>query len=233
MKYKNLLIVGLTSIALAGCGKKAEDAANTASTAATSGNTVALKTEIPEERIDGTPQPIKVPNLEAAPKSIPTLMVPEGTTLLSTNKPVSSSDDFPIVGNLTYITDGDKQAGSGYFVELFEGPQWVQIDLTSPAELHAIWIWHYHSQARAYHDVIVQVSNDPTFQSGVTTLFNNDYDNSAGVEKGSDKPYVDTRFGKLINAKGINAQYVRLYSNGNTANDMNHYTEVEVYGMNP
>ena len=47
----------------------------------------------------------------------------------------------------------------------------------------------------------------------------------------SSKPYVDSRFGKLIDAKGANAQYVRLYSNGNTANDMNHYIEVEVYGI--
>jgi hypothetical protein len=41
---------------------------------------------------------------------------------------------------------------------------------------------------------------------------------------------VDSRYGKLIDAKGSSAQYVRLYSNGNTANDMNHYIEVEVYG---
>ena len=26
------------------------------------------------------------------------------------------------------------------------------------------------------------------------------------------------------------ARYVRLYSNGNTANDLNHYVEVEVFG---
>ena len=116
------------------------------------------------------------------------------------------------------------------FLELANGLQWVQIDLEAPSELAAIWVWHYHSQKRAYHDVIVQVSNDPEFATGVTTLFNNDYDNSAEQGKGSDKPYVDTRYGKLIDAKGTKAQYVRLYSNGNTANDMNHFIEVEVYG---
>jgi hypothetical protein len=111
-----------------------------------------------------------------------------------------------------------------------DGLQWIQIDLEQSADLSAVWIWHYHSQARAYHDVIVQVSNDAEFTDGVTTLFNNDYDNSADFGKGSNKPYVDSRFGKLVDAKGINARYVRLYSNGNTANDMNHYIEVEVYG---
>ena len=106
----------------------------------------------------------------------------------------------------------------------------MQIDLEAEAELAAIWIWHYHSQKRAYHDVIVQVSNDPEFATGVTTRFNNDYDNSAQQGKGTDKPYVDTRYGKLIDAKAAKAQYVRLYSKGNTANDMNHYIEIEVYG---
>jgi hypothetical protein len=189
-----------------------------------------LTTEIPPELIEGTPQPIKVANLEKAPTSAPTLMVPEGTKLLSAGKPVTGSDDFPIIGELEYITDGDKEAGEGYFVELMDGLQWVQIDLEAEAALAAIWVWHYHSQARAYHDVIVQVSNDPEFASGVTTLFNNDYDNSAELGKGSGKPYVETRFGKLIDAKNTKARYVRLYSNGNTANDMNHYIEVEVYG---
>ena len=192
---------------------------------------MALSTEIPPELIEGTPQPIKVPNLEQAPTSAPTLMVPEGTTLLSAGKSVTGSDDFPIIGELAYITDGDKEAGEGYFVELMDGLQWVQIDLGAPADLSAIWVWHYHSQARAYHDVVVQVSNDPAFEEGVTTLFNNDYDNSAEMGKGSNKPYVETRFGKLIDAKGTNAQYVRLYSNGNTSNDMNHYIEVEVFGV--
>ena len=190
-----------------------------------------LATQIPSELIEGTPQPIKVPNLEPEPKSAPTLMVPEGTVLISAGKSVTSSDDFPIIGELDYITDGDKEAGEGYFVELMDGSQWIQIDLGNPHELNAIWIWHYHSQKRAYHDVIVQISNDYSFETGVRTLFNNDYDNSAEQGKGSNKPYVESRFGKLIDAKGETAQFVRLWSTGNTANDMNHYIEVEIYGQ--
>jgi len=199
-------------------------------TGTVSAGMLALTTNIPPELIEGTPQPIKVPQLVAAPKVAPSLMVPEGTELLSAGKSVTGSDDFPIIGELEYITDGNKEAGEGYFVELMDGLQWIQIDLEQSADLSAVWIWHYHSQARAYHDVIVQISNDAEFTDGVTTLFNNDYDNSADFGKGSNKPYVDSRFGKLVDAKGINARYVRLYSNGNTANDMNHYIEVEVYG---
>ncbi|MGZ0654924.1 discoidin domain-containing protein [Coraliomargarita sp. W4R53] len=231
MKHLALLTLASSALIFSGCGDKgASDSASSDNAAAADGTSIMLTTEIPEELIEGTPQPVKVANLEKALTSPPVLMVPEGTTLLSAGKPVTGSDDFPIIGELEYITDGDKEAGEGYFVEIMDGPQWVQIDLESPADLSAIWLWHYHSQKRAYHDVVVQVSNDPEFATGVTTLFNNDYDNSAEQGKGSDKPYVDNRFGKLIDAKGTNAQYVRLYSNGNTANDMNHYIEVEVYG---
>mgnify|MGYP001965765807 CR=1 FL=1 len=227
-----IAILGITA-----CSEKPDASAESGDTPETSGTpaaasgNIALTTDIPPELIEGTPQPIKVPKLEQAPTSAPTLMVPEGTTLLSAGKEVIGSDDFPIIGELEYITDGDKDAGEGYFVELMDGLQWIQIDLGAPAKLSAIWIWHYHSQKRAYHDVIVQISNDPEFATGVTTLFNNDYDNSAEMGKGNDKPYVESRFGKLIDAKGSDAQYVRLYSNGNTANDMNHYIEAQVFGI--
>ena len=202
----------------------------TTSSVTISEESVSLTTQIPPELIEGTPQPIKVPNLELAPQKAPTILVSNNTDLLSIGMPIAASDDFPIIGELEYITDGDKDAGEGYFVELMDGLQWIQIDLQTPSVINAVWIWHYHSQKRAYHDVVVQVSNDANFASNVTTLFNNDYDNSSELGKGSDYPYVESRFGKLINAEGIEARYVRLYSNGNTSNDMNHYIEVEVYG---
>jgi len=71
--------------------------------------------------------------------------------------------------------------------------------------------------------VVVQIADDPAFAAGVTTV----YDNSAS---GTDRPYVETYFGKLIDAKGTKGRYVRLYSNGNTTDKLNHYIEVEVFG---
>ena len=96
-------------------------------------------------------------------------------------------------------------------------------------------IWHFHSQYRVYHDVIVQVSDDPDFVKGVKTVFNNDFDNSSGQGIGKQKEYIDDYRGKLIDAKDAQGQpakgrYVRLYSKGNTTDDYNHYVEVEVYG---
>jgi len=232
MKHKTTILAALCSatvLAITSCGKKDGDSAGSSGPAGVAGG-VPLETELPAELIEGTPQPIKVPNLVQAPTKAPELLVPEGTVLLSKGKPVTSSDDAPIIGDLTLITDGDKEAGEGYFVELLDGLQWVQIDLEKAAEIYGIWVWHFHSQKRAYHDVIIQVSDDPEFKNGVTTLFNNDYDDSAKMSKGKDNPYVETRYGLLIDGKGTKGRYVRLYSNGNTSNEMNHYIEVEVFG---
>jgi hypothetical protein len=137
----------------------------------------------------------------------------------------------PVIGELSFVTDGKKSGEDGYYVELGPGLQWVQIDLDKTDTLAAIVIWHYHSQARVYRDVVVQVSDDKDFINGVTTLFNNDHDNTSGLGVGKDKEYIETYEGKLVDAKGVKARYVRLYSSGNTSNDMNHYVEVEVYGI--
>lgn len=230
MKSTNVLSLIALTIALASCGGEKEGGAAASSGPGGTPGGVPLTPELPPELIEGTPSPMKVPNLVPAPKTAPEFLVPEGTELLSAGKPVTSSDDYPIIGEVSLITDGDKEAGEGYYVELLDGLQWVQIDLGASSDIHAVWLWHFHSQKRAYHDVIVQISDDPEFKDGVTTVFNNDYDDSAGMGKGSDHPYVETRFGKVIDGKGSKGQYVRLYSQGNTSNDMNHYIEVEVYG---
>jgi len=192
---------------------------------------VALETEIPPENIEGTPKPPKgIPNLVQPPSKAPAFLVPAGTVLLSKGKTVTSSDDYPIIGTLDLITDGEKDAGEGYFVELMDGTQWVQIDLEKSSTVSAIWTWHFHSQKRAYNDVIIQISDDAEFKTGVTTVYNNDYDNSSQFGKGSDNPYVESRFGLLVDGKGTKGRYVRLYSKGNSSNEMNHYIEVEVSG---
>jgi len=137
---------------------------------------------------------------------------------------------MPIIGEIEYVTDGEKSGEAGYYVELGPGSQYVQIDLGASYAIHAILVWHFHSQARVYRDVVVHVSDDPDFISEVKTVFNNDHDNSSGLGIGRDKEYIETNEGRLIDTRGISGRYVRLYSSGNTSNDMNHYVEVEVYG---
>lgn len=187
---------------------------------------VPLKTDLPKPLFVGTPVPIKnIPNLEPKTKGErPDFMVPAGTVNLAKGKTVTASDKEPVIGSLDLITDGDKEGDEGSWVEFGPGKQWVQIDLEKPADIFAVIVWHYHSQERVYLDVVVQVSNDPTFEKDVTTIF----DNTPGT--GKDLAYIESYKGKLIDAKGAKGRYVRLYSKGNTTNKMNHYIEVEVFG---
>jgi hypothetical protein len=199
--------------------------------AALSQDKVPLKTQLPRPLFVGTPVPLNVPNLEPPMKGRrPDFMVPAGTLNLAKGKKVASSDNNPVVGTLDLVTDGDKAGDEGSWVELGPGKQWVQIDLSKSANVYAVLLWHFHSQARVYRDVVVQVSNDPSFKSGATTVFNNDFKGELGLGTGKDLNYVETYQGKLIDAKGVNGRYVRLYSNGNTTNKLNDYIEVEVWG---
>ncbi len=189
-----------------------------------------LKLQLPKPMFIGTPRNINSPNLEKITgKPRGAFFVPAGTKLVSLNKPVMASDTQPVIGEVGLVTDGEKSGEDGYFVEFGPGKQYVQIDLNAPQPLQAIVVWHYHSQARVYRDIVIQVSDDKDFVSGVTTIFNNDHDNSSGLGIGKDKEYIETFEGKLFDPRGTKARYVRLWSNGNTSNDMNHYVEVEVY----
>ncbi len=198
--------------------------------ASASAANVPLKVEYPKPLFAGTPRPISLANLEAAHTTRADIMVSADVKLLSKGKTVTSSDALPVIGELTYLTDGDKTGIDGAYVELGPGVQWVQVDLGATAKVAAVAVWHFHSQARVYHDVIIQVSDDKDFKKGVTTIFNNDDDNSAKLGKGSDKSYVETNHGRILDAKGAAGRYVRLISNGNTSDELNHYCEVEVFG---
>ena len=192
---------------------------------------VALGIKLPKPMFVGTPQNIRIPRLEKPlGRPRPPFLAPKGTKNVALGKPVLSSDQEPIIGEIEMITDGDKEGADGSYVEFAPFLQHVTIDLEDEFDIYAITLWHFHKQGRVYSDVVVQIADDPDFITNVRTLFNNDLDNSAGLGIGEDMHYVETHEGRLIDAKGNRARYVRLYSNGNSSNELNHYIEVEVYG---
>ena len=192
---------------------------------------VKLDADLPEPMFQGTPTNFETDNLDPnTGEARGDVFVPEGTKLVSKGKPVSSSYPNPIIGDLNQITDGEKAGHEGTYVTLGPGKQWVQIDLEKKQKIQGILLWHYHSQARVYHDVIVQVSNDKDFLDA-KTVFNNDHDNSSGLGIGDNYEYVETNEGRWIEVDGVTGRYVRAYSKGNTSNEMNHYTEMEVYAQ--
>jgi hypothetical protein len=172
-----------------------------------------------------------LPNLEeVSVKPREPFYAPAGTTNVALGRPVTSTEKEPIWGDLALITDGDKEATDGSYVELGPSLQSVTIDLGAPHYIYAILFWHYHKQPQYYFDVVVQVADEADFLVNIRTLFNNDDDNSSGLGIGTDMNYVETYEGRLVDARGTRARYVRLYSNGNNNNGLNHYTEVEVFG---
>jgi len=173
-----------------------------------------------------------VPNLEVHnPNERMVLLAPDGCINLALGKPVSASDEKPVIGELKQVTDGDKLGPDGSYVELGPGSQWVQIDLGQEAAVYGVVLWHYFVQRdRVYYDVTVRTADDEGFTRNVRTLYNNDHDNSSGLGAGKDKAYRESYEGRIIQTKGEKTRYVRLYSNGNTTNELNQYIEVEVWG---
>lgn len=190
-----------------------------------------IKIDLPEPMFVGTPTNLSVPHLEKPlGKPRPPFLAPKGTENVALGKSITSTDEFPIIGELEMITDGENDADDGYFVELGPFTQNVTIDLEKEYNIYAVVVWHFHKQPRVYFDVVVQTADDADFTKNVHTIFNNDIDNSSGLGKGKDMHYVETAEGKLIDAKGVKGRFVRLYSKGNNSNDLNHYVEVSVYG---
>jgi hypothetical protein len=212
---------------------RAADAPNDKPAASVAG-LVPLDLKLPPPAFKGTPKDLQVgPNVEPlSDKPRPPMMVPAGLKNLAreAQTKVTCSDKNVTAENIAKITDGDKEASDQSIIFIHKGTQWVQMDFGSPQEIYAVAIWHAHNSPKVYHDVIVQVADDADFIENVRTVFNNDSDNTSGLGVGTDREYFETNEGKLINAKGVKARYIRFYSKGSTESALNEYTELEAYG---
>ncbi|NBN95409.1 MAG: discoidin domain-containing protein [Verrucomicrobia bacterium] len=188
---------------------------------------------LPKSVALGTPRPMKINNLEpvsSAPRKLP--KVPAAAVNLAKGCNVTSSAREAAAGDFSYLTDGDKGGEEGFEVELPRGAHWVQIDLAKQAEISAIALWHFHRERRVYFNVIVQISDDASFKSGVTTVYNNDSENELGLGKGKDYCYYESNEGRVMAVSpAVKGRYVRFYSKGNSAGPSNDYIEAEVWGV--
>lgn len=191
----------------------------------------ALDIKLPKAYFSSTPLNYEGEHFEQTDfRDPPPFMAPKGAVNLSQGKKVTSSNPEPNYGKLDLITDGKIGQEEEFVVELAYGPQWIQIDLGQQSELYAIALWHFYSNDRVYFDVVVRTADDAEFTKNVQTLYNADYDNSLKLGAGEDLEYADTYKGRTIDAKHARGRYVRLYSNGNTSDECNHYIEVQVFG---
>ena len=216
--------------AIAGAGVFAVLAAT--ATAAEPKATEPLALQLPAPTLKGTPEDLPAgPNIEPLSEvPPPAFMVPKGVKNVSAGKPVTSSVK-PFTGEVSQLTDGKKEAMDDDAVEMKKGTQWVQIDLGQAYPIYAVAMWHDHRYIQVMHDVIVQISDDPDFATGVTTVFNNDSDNSSGLGVGADREYFETYRGRIVDAKGVKARYVRAYTKGSSLSALNCWQEIEVYAL--
>lgn len=225
-----LLVLVLTWTA----GGAAQEPAKGAVKAPADASLAPLPLTLPKPKFQGTPK--NVPPGTTVPKSTgdyklrAPFLAPPGTQNVALKKPVVLSLEDTISGRADLLTDGDKEAVEGSCVVLNPGLQYVQVDLGAMFQAYAIVFWLNHGDPRVFHDVIVQVAEDADFITGVQTVFSNDHDNSGGLGIGQELEYFETFEGKLVDAKGVKTRYVRVYTNGNTADELNYFTEVEVYG---
>jgi hypothetical protein len=192
-----------------------------------------LQLELPAPTLKGTPEQLPTgPNIEANSDKAPAAMlIAKGAKNVALNKPVTTSVKPFSETQPEAITDGKKEAFDYDTVEMKKGTQWVQVDLGESFAIQAIAIWHDHRYIQVMHDVIVQVSDDPEFKTGVTTLFNNDTDNSSGLGVGTDREYFERHFGRVFDGKGAKARYVRGYTKGSHLSALNCWQEIEVYAL--
>ncbi len=202
---------------------------------APAGDLEAIPLELPKPRFSGTPKNLppgtRVKITKGPVKPREEFKAPKGVKNVALKKPVTSSDMEPVIGTLDLITDGSKEAVEDAYVELGPDIQWVQVDLEAEYKIYAIVTWHEHKDPRVYKDIVIQVADDKDFIENVHTVYSNDHDNSAGLGIGEAWEFFETNEGHLVDCKGIKARYVRVYSNGNTADDLNRYSEVEVYAL--
>lgn len=133
------------------------------------------------------------------------------------------------------------------------GAHWMQVDLGDVYKVGEVKLFRYWSDNRKYRDTVVMISSDANFAPDATYILwnaNSDenrqwpgdgYGQSGNhtLPAGSDGEYVEESSGKTLTvnrADGANyfeAQYVRVYMNGNYNDEadrpQNHVVELQVY----
>lgn len=192
---------------------------------------VPLKPKLPAPAFVGTPKDVPAGSNIEAPSTTPRapLMIPADAKNIAPASKILCSDSNVTATALAKITDGDKEAFDTSIVLVRKGVQYLQFDLGSAQEIFALVVWHAHDTPKVYRNVIAQVADNADFTENLQTVYNNDIENSSGRGIGTDKQYFENYEGRVMNAKGIKARYVRLYSKGSTDSALNEYTEVEIY----
>lgn len=126
-------------------------------------------------------------------------------------------------GALSNVTNGNLARGDYALISTSDGPKYVQVDLADSYDIVGVNIrsdWGSDAGSYRYgHDYVVQLAADAAFTTGVTTIFNNDADNTLGLGAGEDPLYIEPADGAGLHIPletPVAARYVRYWANGHT-----------------
>ena len=143
-----------------------------------------------------------------------------------------------------WVVDGDRTQAN-YFVTGNDQPQtantenpanpgyWLQLDLGQKYSITKLNLCIYYD-GRYLKDLVVLASNEAEFtKENSQVVYNADSNNFFGLGAGTDleMPAQNNSAGFDITPTSVvEAQYLRIFNNGNSKNDGAHWIEVEVYG---
>ncbi len=121
-------------------------------------------------------------------------------------------------GAYELLTDGKTESDP-----YLGGPTWVQVDLEDVYVIDTIKLWHYYADGRTYHDNKVTLSDTGNFFGEEVVVFDTNAD---------DEEYPETAEGKAIVFEPVEAQYIRAWVGGSTANQWSHWVELQAFFTN-
>ena len=143
-----------------------------------------------------------------------------------------------------WVVDGDRTQAN-YFVTGNDQTQtantenpanpgyWLQLDLGQKYSITKLNLCIYYD-GRYLKDLVVLASNEAEFtKENSQVVYNADSNNFFGLGAGTDSemPAQNNNAGfDITPTPVVEAQYLRIFNNGNSKNDGAHWIEVEVYG---
>ena len=104
-------------------------------------------------------------------------------------RPSNHHPSHSFIGQDERLFDGVIDSASPNHINVGDHRRFIVIDLGDTYMVDGLNVWRYYRDVRQYRDVVYQLSTVSNFSSDVTTVFNNDADNSAGQGAGSDPEY--------------------------------------------
>lgn len=142
--------------------------------------------------------------------------------VIAAEEPENLAFEMPVTGSggvgqgaYEMLTDGNTDTDP-----YIGGPAWVQVDLQDEYLIDTIKIWHYYGDGRTYHSNKIALSKSGNFLGEEVVVFDTD---------DTDEEYAETAEGKTITFDPVEAVFIRSWVNGSTANEWNHWVELQAF----